>query len=183
MIKSNNCWKKNRFDFAHFIIFLSGRATMMSPLFSSLFFFVFFFMATAGKQNVCVWFCVCLRYWMDSIYNWMFLSSLTIILPSMTTFFQLVCCIKRLLLLFLFILYRNVFLSCFYHAVSCSIYVIFSGFTSFLSLLSIRFIPCLWFLFCVSVFLNPFLIFSPLLIIQNTHFYIHREYLPLRTKS
>lgn len=143
--------EKNRFDFANFIIFLSGRATMMSPLFSSLFFFVFFFMATAGKQNVCVWFCVCLRYWMDSIYNWMFLSSLTIILPSMTTFFNLFAALNGYYFWFCLFYIAMFFLSCFYHAVSCSIYVIFSGFTSFLSLLSIRFIPCLWFLFCVSV--------------------------------
>lgn len=141
-------------------------------------------MAIAGKQNVCVWFCVCMRYWMDSIYNWMFLSSLTIILPSMTTFFNLFAALNGYYFCFCLFYIAMFFLSCFYHAVSCSINVIFPALRLFLSLLSIRFIPCLWFHFlCVCVFLNPFLIFSPLLIIQNTHFYIHREYLPLRTKS
>lgn len=83
------------------------------------------------------------------------LSSLTIILPSMTTF--LCVCVFAALngyYLFLFILYRNV-LSCF-TPFCVAIYVIFSGFTSFfcMSLLSISFIPCLWFPFlCVSVFM------------------------------
>lgn len=142
---------KKSFRFRTFYhIFIRSRDDDV-PLFSSLFFFVFFFMATAGKQNVCVWFCVCLRYWMDSIYNWMFLSSLTIILPSMTTFFNLFAALNGYYFCFCLFYIAMFFLSCFYHAVSCSIYVIFSGFTSFLSLLSIRFIPCLWFLFCVSV--------------------------------
>lgn len=47
------------------------------------------------------------------------------------------------------------FLSCF-TPFCVAIYVIFSGFTSFfcMSLLSISFIPCLWFPFlCVSVFM------------------------------
>lgn len=81
----------------------------------------------------------------------MFLSSLTIILPSMTTFFNLFAALNGYYFCFCLFYIAMFFLSCFYHAVSCSIYVIFSGFTSFLSLLSIRFIPCLWFLFCVSV--------------------------------
>lgn len=152
--------EKNRIDFAHFIIFLSGRATMMSPPFSSLFFFVFFFMATAGKQNVCVWFCVCLRYWMDSIYNWMFLSSLTIILPSMTTFFNLFAALNGYYFCFCLFYIAMFFLSCFYHAVSCSIYVIFFRLYVFfvIALDQIYSLFVVSFL-CVCVFLNPFLIF------------------------
>lgn len=183
MIKSNNCWKKNRFDFAHFIIFLSGRATMMSPLFSSLFFFVFFFMATAGKQNVCVWFCVCLRYWMDSIYNWMFLSSLTIILPSMTTFFNLFAALNGYYFcfcLFYIAMFFVLFLPCCELLYLCYFFRLYVFFVIALDQIYSLFVVSF---LCVCVFINPFLIFYPLLIIQNTHFYIHREYLPLRTKS
>lgn len=175
--------EKNRFDFANFIIFLSGRATMMSPLFSSLFFFVFFFMATAGKQNVCVWFCVCLRYWMDSIYNWMFLSSLTIILPSMTTFFNLFAALNGYYFWFCLFYIAMFFLSCFYHAVSFSIYVFFPALRLFCHCSRSDLFPvCGFFFVCLCVY-KSFPHFSALLIIQNTHFYIHREYLPLRTKS
>lgn len=81
----------------------------------------------------------------------MFLSSLTIILPSMTTFFNLFAALNGYYFCFCLFYIAMFFCPVFYYAVSCSIYVIFSGFTSFLSLLSIRFIPCLWFLFCVSV--------------------------------
>lgn len=156
---------------------------MTSPVFHHFFFVLFAFLWMPGKQKMCVWLCVCvcMRYWMDSIYNWM-LSSLTIILPSMTTFFKLVCCIKRLLLVSVYFI-SQCFLSCFYHSVSCYL-CNFSGYTSFLSLLSISFIPCLWFLFCCCCVCvcKSFPFFRPTSL-YKIHIYIYREYLPLRTKS
>lgn len=83
------------------------------------------------------------------------LSSLTIILPSMTTF--LCVCVFAALngyYLFLFILYRNVFVL-FYPFLCCYLCYFFRLYVFFcMSLLSISFIPCLWFPFlCVSVFM------------------------------
>lgn len=84
VIKSIIAGKKSYRFRTFYHIFIRSRDDDVPPFLITL-----LFMAIAGKQNVCVWFCVCMRYWMDSIYNWMFLSSLTIILPSMTTFFNL----------------------------------------------------------------------------------------------
>lgn len=81
----------------------------------------------------------------------MFLSSLTIILPSMTTFFNLFAALNGYYFCFCLFYIAMVFFVLFLPCCEFLYLCFFSGFTSFLSLLSIRFIPCLWFLFCVSV--------------------------------
>lgn len=90
----------------------------------------------------------------------MFLSSLTIILPSMTTFFNLFAALNGYYFCFCLFYIAMFFLSCFYHAVSCSIYVIFFRLYVFfvIALDQIYSLFVVSFL-CVCVFLNPFLIF------------------------
>lgn len=87
MIKSNNCWKKSYRFRTFYHIFIRSRNDDVPPFFITLLFYGYRGQTKCMCLILCV--CVCMRYWMDSIYNWMFLSSLTIILPSMTTFFNL----------------------------------------------------------------------------------------------
>lgn len=113
---------------------------------------------------VCLCVCFCVLYWMDSIYNWM-LSSLTIILPSMTTFFctAAAAALNDYYLLFCLFYVSQFFLSCFYHPVL--LFMLFlPGFTSFFLVChcsrSVLYcfptffllFPCVWFLFFVCFF-------------------------------
>lgn len=133
-------------------------------------------------MSVCVcavWISVCMRYWMDSIYNWM-LSSLTIILPSMTTFFNLFAALNGYYFCFC-LFYIAMFLSCFIHAVSCYLCYLFRLYVFFCHCSRSVLFPVCGFLFlCVWVCVNPFL-FSPHDYTKYT--FTYREYLPLRTKS
>lgn len=142
MIKSNNCRHQWNGDddidsdrekcTAFYHIFIPSTSTT-----SSLTFFLYAAATEVRKQNmsVFVWThffvlrvsvceCFCVLYWMDSIYNWM-LSSLTIILPSMTTFFTAAAALNDYYLLFCLFYVSHFFVL---FLPSCvTIYAIFAG--------------------------------------------------------
>lgn len=147
VIKSNNCWKKI-VSISHILSYFYPVARRWCPPF---FHHSSFYGYRGQTKCMCLILCVCMRYWMDSIYNWMFLSSLTIILPSMTPLFNLFAALNGYYFWFCLFYIAIFFLSCFYHAVSCSINVIFPALRLFCHCSRSDLFPVCGFFFCVSV--------------------------------